>query len=1061
MRTSLFELLASGEMTVKYHIAQRLPQIFEDFVLADHDKILQDVDSSLPGDDEGIEGIAVRLLVLSWLASQWHTLLRHSVYRIFATAGTIRGAALHAKRCIFKVAQARCLGDSQSLFRLFAPQVIFTWLDRGQKISAIPFLIFDYASLPNLLHDIEAEVVGQTIMFGRKDEVEYVANQLEHSSQHLLSRNIGKAVAYTIAWDTCRGSARNKADPSFGNLLKDMVGSDKYYTLIQKHFPQILGHIFQTIDHEERLVKSLDKKPAFNPAAAVLADITGISQSAQGLHMGIEPSFSAFYLPDQLERLCRRTGDKPAGFWTPSIYTFVLRSLLDRIHPALGSLYARSVIRKIRIVVALAGPIAHEGYPLQMTIQSLRPFLTDVQCAEDTVGIMQYLFEHGAEYLRQQLSFVTGIGLSVLISLRVFLSSSQDSTTQQSQYTASMNAATRFHAWLTEYLKAHAQAIATIERSSAVKAFKLIASAASQVNAEGNSFRGSDESKLLLEILDDVRSGRRLLNKTSRDVALDLLCQNFQPAPTARDDILGLDGDAAEYAPLVWESCRRRKVGEGYLLWTARVLGRAYSAFGEVKQSSAGARPWLSSSQSAKSTLGTSSREAIVKEIIDLFYSDDRIEVSLAEDAVRCLISSLVPDSQYMAEMQRVIPEAIGKALMYKPPGPDDPPQPVPDGLEQAVSPTHLKPVTSWVRDLAVALCRVATEDPILDTLPNLLNGINHMAEKLLPYILHLVLLDQFEEEQSVRQIVSKAIAIWFRDCNPATTSHVRVIVECILYLRSQPIPKETTRVDRDKWLDVNYLEASQAANACSMYRSALLFAETSSGQPVVKSSTRRSSVMSEPPKIPLQLQLSIYKNLDEPDSFYGVDRGSNLLSVLDRLDYEGDGVKSLLFRGARLDSQMRRRNEFERTDARGTIKSLITLNMNSVTHSLLLNDQFHDAGDEVVESTLHTARKLGQWDIKAPEINNTEASTLFKAFQGMYHAKSVEEARENLSSQLQTMMNFLSGKESSSVPTKVRLRTLGVLTEAEEVIMAERSEHLLDTWDRMKSREKWMRAGE
>jgi ataxia telangiectasia mutated family protein len=28
-------------------------------------------------------------------------------------------------------------------------------------------------------------------------------------------------------------------------------------------------------------------------------------------------------------------------------------------------------------------------------------------------------------------------------------------------------------------------------------------------------------------------------------------------------------------------------------------------------------------------------------------------------------------------------------------------------------------------------------------------------------------------------------------------------------------------------------------------------------------------------------------------------------------------------------------------------------------------------------------------------------------------------------------------------------------------VIKAERSEHLLDIWDRMKGREKWMRAGE
>jgi ataxia telangiectasia mutated family protein len=245
------------------------------------------------------------------------------------------------------------------------------------------------------------------------------------------------------------------------------------------------------------------------------------------------------------------------------------------------------------------------------------------------------------------------------------------------------------------------------------------------------------------------------------------------------------------------------------------------------------------------------------------------------------------------------------------------------------------------------------------------------------------------------------------------------------------------------------------------MYRSALLFAETSSGQPIVKNSSRRSSILVEAPKIPANLQLSIYKNLDEPDSFYGVERSSSLLSVLDRLEYEGDGVKSLLFRGARLDSQMRRLNSLEPSDSRGTVKSLIMLNMNSVTHSLLSNDQFRDTGDDVVESTLHTARKLGQWDIKAPETNHSEPSTMFKAFQGLHFAKSATEAKENFERQLLATISFLSGQSDSSVPVKVRLRTLGALTEADEIIRAERSEHLLDTWDQMKNREKWMQAGE
>lgn len=1063
VRTSLFELLSRGEMIVKYHIAELLPRMFEDFVLSEHDKILHDVVSSLPKDDESTEGVAVRLFVLCKLASQWHTLLRSCVCHIFATAGSVPEASQHAKRCITTVAQLRRLESSQSLFKLFAPQVIYSWLDDGYVFADIPYITFGYPTIVDLLHDIEAEATGQAIMRGHKKELEYLAGQLDTTVPELLLANMGKASAYTIAWDTCQGHSRNRAEPSNANLLKDLVGSDKYFDSIQRHFPEILGYIFQNTDHEERIHAALEKRTAFNTAAHNLSEIISISQSGQDLKIGMQPGFSAFHLPDQLERLCRRTVEHPATFWSPSCYAYVLRSVLDRIHPALGSLYARSMIRKIRIIVALAGSVALEGYPLQMTLQSLRPFLTDVQCAEDTVGIMQYLFEHGGQYLRQQLGFVTGIGLSILISLRVFLGSSQDSTTQQSQHLATMNAANRFHAWLSDYLKNHADFITGVERSSFVKAFRSIATTASQVHAEGNSTRDSEEAKLLLEILDDVRTGRKLLNKTSREVALNLLCQNFRPASMARDDILGSDHDAVQYAPLVWDSCQRSNVGDGYLLWSAKVLGRAYIACGEVSRTTSQSKMWATSIASSKDTLGRSSREAIVKEVIELFSSDDRAEVSLAEGAVRRLISRLAnADPRYAAETYRAIPEAFSKALGLDVPGVlSMAPHEHSEVLEKAVTVTTDKTLSLWIQELATVLCQAASEDPVLGALVDLLHGIDYMAGRLLPYILHLVLLYEFDTERSARACVSKAVMASFRNCNQQTTPYVRVFVQALLYLRSQPVPKEITRVDRDQWLEIDYLDASQAANTCGMYRSALLFAETSSGQPIIKSSTRRASVMVEPPKIPLELQLSIFRNLDEPDSFYGIDRGSSLLSVLDRLEYEGDGVKSLLFRGARLDSQLRRSNTFEMSDTRGTVKSLIMLNMNSITNSLLSNDHFRDIGDEGVDSTLHTARKLGQWDVKAPETNHTESSTIFKAFQGLHFAKNVAEAKEHFEHQLLLTMSYLTGKNRSSVSAKARLRTLGTLTEADEVIRAERPEYLLDTWDRMKAREKWMLAGE
>ncbi|KAF1957724.1 hypothetical protein CC80DRAFT_592227 [Byssothecium circinans] len=1061
VRTSLFQLLLEGEMTVKYHIAERLPDIFEDFVLSKHDEILQDVDASLPGEDSWLEGIAIRLLVLSKLASRWHTIQRQCIYRMFATAGTITEAAQHARRCINEVAEARDMKDAKRLFQLFASQIIFTWLDRQRKFAEIPFVTFGYESLVDLLRDVEAEAVSQAIMRGRKEDVDYLAKQLSSSTSEVLVRNMAKAAAYTISWDTCFGSARDKTVPSSCNLLRDLVGKELYYDMHSKQSPRILGYILQAMIQEDRVSKQFDKRPPFHNASKALAEMTNISQSKLDLNIGIEPAFPAYYLSDQLERLCRRTGEDYGNFWASSNYTLVMRMLLDRIHPALGSLYARSVIRKVRILVALAGPVAFTGYPLQMTLQSLRPFLADIQCAEDVVGVMQYLFEHGASYLRSNLNFVTGIGLSVLISIREFLGSSQESTTQQSQFIATISTATKFHGWFTRYLESYADSIAENESRSAIRAFRLITSAASKVRTEGNSVQGSEESRLLLEILEDVRSGRNLLNNTSREVALDLLCQNFQPAPTARDDVLGVDSEAAKYAPQVWDSCRRGKVGNGYLLWAARVLGRAFSAHGEVKRNTARSRPWMVTSSAEKESLGHASREAIVKEIIDVFYSDDRTEVGLAEEAIRLALARLShAHTSHKAELKGIIPEPIRKALDL-PVIPDEESilPLVTDSVEKCAAIGDSKNASSWIRDFAISLCRVASHEPLLGALPKLLLGFSHVAERLFPYILHLVLIDEFEGERVVRQTVSSAMIAWFAGCDSARVPHVRILIHSLLYLRSQPIPKEVTRVDRDRWLEIDYVRVSRAACDCGMYRSALIFAETS-GQPPAKVPRRSSSVPETPKKLPADLQLSIYKNLDEPDSFYGVDRGYSLASVMDRVDYEGDGVKSLLFRGARLDSQIRRSNALEVADSRGMVKSLIMLNMNSITHSLLSNDQFSDIGDDAVENTLHTARKLGQWNIKAPEKNYSEPSILFKAFQGLYYATDALSAKVSFDQQFLPAMQYLSGQNSSTASTKSRLRALAALAEADEVISCHPN-NLLDVLDRMKGRDAWMRAGE
>jgi ataxia telangiectasia mutated family protein len=1068
VRTSLYEILDRGDIVAQYHIAQNLPRIFETYVLAQHERVFEDIQASLPHDPTWTEGIAIRVLVLSRLASRWYTLVRICVYGIFETAGMIETATKHAKRCTLEVARARQLEGPQTLFKLFAPQIIFSWLstgamDKSRHIADIPFSIFQYDTLADLLRDVEAEAIGQAVMFANREEVEYVARTLGTTAADALNKNFSRAAAYALAYDTCRGSQRNQSIASSIKLLSSLVGGEQFSSLMQEHFPRVLGIMLQTTAYEDKFEKALAKRPAFIATAKALAEMTKLQHSDDGERYQVfQPCFTAAYLFDLLDRLCRRANKDASNFWTASLYTFVMRMLLNRIHPALGSLYARSVIRKIRILVALAGEVAHKDYPLQMTLQSLRPFLTDVHCAEDTLGIMQYLFAHGTLYLGSELSFVTGISLSVLISIRAFLGSSQDSTTQESQYTTTKNKTQTFHSWFTRYLVNYADSLAAGKQfsSSYIKAFRSITTAASRVRTEGNSLRGTEESKLLLELLDDVRSRRHLLNPQSREVALDLLCQNFLPAPSSGDDVLGADADVAKYASQVWQSCQRSGVGDGYLLWAARVLGRTFSAHGELSRISSQSRSWPSQTHKSKDSPARCSRIAIVQKLLDLRLSDNREEVGLAEDGIRLILRRI--SDEEAVDLDNIVPRHIADALLFMSLDEDRYDNLAPkETLEQVAYSSEREEVSLWVKDLAAALCHVGSGDSILGSLSRIIQGIDGMAEKMLPYILHLVLLREIDADREVRKTMSAAYSSWFQEFDSGSRPYIKILIDCVLYLRTQKLPKEVTRVDRDKWLEVDFLLMAEAATACGMYKSALLFAETYGSQPIVISSSRRHSTLAPPPQIPTELQISIYKNLDEPDSYYGVEQESSLFSVLERLDYEGDGVKSLLFRGARMDSQMRRLNTIDPPDSRGTVKSLIMLNMNSVTQSLLSNDQFRNLGDETVESTLYTARKLGQWDIRAPEGNHSEASTLFKAFQGIHYASDALMARKQLDRQFLATMKSLAQTDRYSNLMKVPLRTLAVLNEADEVVSCTTPDQLLDCWDQMKARQKWMIAGQ
>lgn len=1045
IRTGLFKLLATADISIKFYISQNIASFFGHFTLGEHEAVFDDVHKSLPVDENWKEGMAVRLFVLSQLGSQWSTLLRRCLYHIYETAGLIVGCSGHAAFCVKEITKSLKLSNPQELFRLFSSQLLYTWLNRC-PINRIPFAIFNYSSLESLLGDVEDEIYSQVLMRGDDAVLVKLAGLLKSTNQDLLSKNFGKSAGYCLAWDTNKNSQEQHPAET---KLRAMFDKASYTSLCRQHLSSILGTFIYTIDEEPQMMKILTKRTTAVQEVKALQAMQDFSFSTQILPADQQPLFRSKFLLDRIDRLARRVNIDPSVLWTPAVYTFVLRMLLSKIHPALGSLHACSVVRKIRILVALSGAAAFSGYPLEMTLHALRPLFTDKQCAEDAIGIAQFLFSNGIPHLKSHVSFVSGILVSTLISLRKFAGSSQESTTQESQHRATMDKAQHFRKWLVDsWMPEYANQFG--KNDSKLQSCIILVTATAKAGRAATSMVACDESNAVLRLLKDRRAGFRLLQKPAWDLAFDLMCSDFVPSISYRNDILGDESNATSLASEIWESCKQPNVSKGYLLWAARVLGRAHLAAGLNSTIIGGSNMTTRSGPRQESSTGS-----ILQALSNSLLSSSASDVGLAEETIRAILlrttsrEEMAENSKFLSPstVEALTLETTEVAVALRPPEHA--------ALESCIADTT-KPVEQWLQTITISLAYTAGNDPLVGTLPRILAGIAHLAESLFAPVLHLELERDYNGKQETRKTLSEGFRQVFRDANEMTLPHVKVLLTALLYLHKQEFPQETTSNDRLRWLDIDYAVAAKAAEKCSMHVTALRFAEQASPQAATTKVSRRSSI-SIPAPMSDSLLLSIYRNIDEPDSFYGVQQTPDLSSVLDRLEYEADGFKGLIFRGARLDSQMRRHDNPTSADSNGLIRSLINLNLNALPHSLLSSQQEFAGGASMADSVLYTARKLEQWDIRAPEASATEAGTLFNVFQGISHSTDTGAIKLRLDTGFFGTMKTLLSPIQSSQSVKSCLRTLGVLVEVDDAMSATSTNYVRDAWEKMEKRSQKM----
>jgi len=1054
-RSSLLSLLEHGNMLVKHYIALVLPRIFGLFVLKTHDDIFCDILDKLPSDPAKIEGIAIRLFAFAEMACKWPTLLRRCIYHIFETPARLANCSAYATCCLAKVAESLLLDSPRELFRLFTPQLLYTWLE-NDSIQDIAFEIFGFSSLDELLSQAQTEAAALMVMRGQESEALTMAECLGLTPAAMIQQSFSRVIACGLAHDI--SPLTDKQQSSAESRVRKILGKEPFAEAIYLNFADIVATLLDLIDQEDPIEKYFAKEPSFRYAAEIMAEIKGFGHSPASLPANQQPMFRAKFLTRELVHLCSRTEYEVDTMWSPTLVVSIARKLLNTIHASLGPLHACSVIRKLRVLICLAGPQATSSYPLEMLLHSIRPFIQEAECADDALGLTRYLVTRGEGYLTRSPSFFAGYSLSTLASLRMFLESSQASTTQESQFKATMNKAQQFHNWFSGYLVQYeSPAFKGVAQRSA---FKSITQSAAQIRASGNAEKGTHESTLLLDILKDGERDDRLLDDSARDLALGMLCGDFRVPGAGHKDIVETDRDAVYYNSVIWKSCKAHSLSKDYLTWAGRAVGRYFAASGEVDGELLRESRLTQYSKDAGGN--TSSEQGLLRLLQTLTMNGDSTTAGLAESAIRTIVTTAVSqeDKELLLACQNSLSEALFGSSdwsQYRTPPSDL--QMSETEADRRVFDAKSIELSSWSQDLAVYLALRIPDDVVLSVLAPILRKVKGFAEQAFPFVVHLVLLFQFDQQQAVKRSLAEAAKQWLASTTAAARENVKLLVNTILYLQTQPLPIEESIAERSQWLNIDLSLVAAAASQCGLFKIALQFAETALTGPARGS--RRSSISKGLDLVDsADLLLEIFENIDDPDAYYGLPQSASLHSVLARLEHEKDGIKTLAFRGAQYDSHLRRHEDAAAKDSQSLVQALSNLGLAGLSNSLLQTQQSSDVTPASLDSAFNTARRLGVWNLPAPHTVESHAVTVYRAYQSIHQATELETVQRAVYEGLGSTMKYLTTHSLNATSLRSHLGALAALTELDDVMNITDFSELENMLSKFEERSKWMMSG-
>ena len=1038
-RTSLLKILLDGPSVLKFRLSKCVTHMFDRYILAEHGAIFNDIVEALPADPNNIEGIGVRLHVLAELGSRWYTVLRQATYHLFETAINVPKLTSLSRHCLNQMSLNLGLVSPKELFRVFAPQIFYTWLGHG-PLDQIPYEVFGYEHLEDLVLENQSELVAQIALRGSKEHAKGLTEISGTGWPKLLEQHFAHAEGYCLASQTSLPS-REQLSINSEALIRTDLGTEVYSRSIRQRLPSVIATLFKALQDDYGVERAFEKAGLSGPLST-LRRICGLSASASSSISGQQPAFRAKFIIEEISWLCKRTDVDFSAVWSPAVLVHLYRQLLQSAKTVLGPLHAASVLRKIRAVVCLGGENAVRGYPLEMLLHNLRPFLTVFHCSEDALGLYWYLLEAGRAHLLSQLSFLAGLSVSIFASLTAFIASSQDSTTQGSQFASTMSKAQDFRKWLGRFLSA----LQPVEEDDQkVDTFGQLVQHAKSMTAAGSSSQSTPEGNVLLQLLLDRTAKDPLLNETHFYLSISILCKEFSPATDPSDDIVAGWKDRGSCASALRSILKRVSLPDTFRTWAGYIIGRVYSSIGPADLFALERSEHEILPRPGDDLLATASYSAVVKRLENLIWQEDIFAATEAEKCLQLIATSLDRSTTLAvlgkAHDQRLLTD-VGFASFPCPEVPT-----VTSGVRSTPALKHWhapSDLHAWAPALVACLCSQLTNDPVLGSLQGLALAAPAVAGPLLPFVVHIVLAAEMDGAQPARAKISEIFSVALTMRDSGSDEVIRLILDTILYLRRCVLSNATTKAQRSQWLEIDFGEVASAAMVFNLWHEALLFIELQQSHVhLLSSRSTRRSAQNGANSVP-DFAAIVFEHVDDPDFFYAGHEDVDLTSVIQRLEHESSGLKTLSFQSAVFDAAVRSHGDRETSSnaALSAARALNAANLRAISQAVTAFASGHSQS-ALGRETSDTYFDLYDWSIRTDMGTAREGSGSLKSLRALTTGTSKEAMTKSLEIGLLQCVQDLPPAKGQSEAYNESVRNLATLSQARDALMLKGNEDL------------------